>query len=170
MPNATAIAGVSPSHDTTVTSFWPSVAANPIGRIIGSFCNSIPIKINGIPISAMLFALPLAPFAALIYLLMKVFGTRYLLTRKSISSWSSLGQHLYKSVPLTEIAEIEINELGGQAFYRAADLICRAADGSILLRLGGIGHPKTARQIILETRQAALETAASLEVIQKRAK
>lgn len=170
MPNATAIAGVSPSHDTTVTSFWPSVAANPFGRIIGSLCDSIPVKINGIPISAILFALPLAPFAALIYLLMKAFGTRYHLTRKSVSSWSSMGQQLYKSVPLTEIADIQIQERGGQAFYRAADLVLLAADGSTLMRLGGISHPKTARQIILETRQAALETAASLEVIQKRAK
>ena len=170
MPNATAIAGVSPSHDTTITTFWPSVAANPLGRIIGSICNCIPIKINGIAISAILFALPLAPLAALIYLLMKVFGTRYVLTRKSLSSWSSTGQQLYKSIPLTDIDDIRINEQGGQAFYRAADLEIMATDGAILMKLGGLSHPKTARQIILETRQAALETAASLETIQKRAK
>lgn len=165
----TAIAGVSPSHDTTVTSFWPSVAANPAGRLIGTICNSIPIKINGIAISA-LFALPLAPLAALIYLWMKLFGKRYVLTRKSISSWSSMGQQLFKSVPLTEIAAVEVNEQGGQAFYRAADLELLAADGAVLLRMHGISHPRTARQIILETRQAALETAASLEAIRKRAK
>jgi hypothetical protein len=170
MPNATAIAGVSPSHDTTVTSFWPSIAANPLGRLIGSICNLIPLKINGVTISALLFALPLSPLAALIYLWMKVFGTRYVLTRKSISSWSSMGHQLYKSVPLSEIVEIEINEQGGQAFYRAADLELLAADGAVLLRMSGISHPKTARQIILETRQAEMETAASLETIQKRAK
>lgn len=170
MPNATAIAGVSPNRDTTVTSFWPSIAANPFGRMIGSICSLIPVKIDGITISALLFALPLSPFAALIYFWMKVFGTRYVLTRKSISSWSSMGNQLYKSVPLSEIAEIEINEQAGQAFYRAADLRMLAADGAVLLRMSGISHPKTARQIILETRQAELETASSLATIQKRSK
>ncbi|MDB4786873.1 MAG: hypothetical protein P8M30_13050 [Planctomycetaceae bacterium] len=168
MSNATAIAGVSPHKESVILSIWPSVGSTGIGRGIGLLCDCIPLRINGISVSAAIFALPLAPLAALIYLLLKAGGKKYTLTRKSIQCWSSIGQQLIKSVPLSEISEIRVEQQSGQAFYKAADIVLLGADGGIRMRVPGVTSPLTFQQNIQETQQAISETAASLEVIKKR--
>ncbi|MBD3675857.1 MAG: hypothetical protein HUJ26_20300 [Planctomycetaceae bacterium] len=168
MTNATAIAGVNPQKESVLLTVWPSVASTAVGRLIGILCDSIPVRINGVSISAIIFALPLAPLAALIYLLLKIGGKKYTLTRKSVQCWSTIGQQLVKSAPLADISEIQVVQRSGQAFYKAADLILIGADGGILMKLSGITSPLTFQQNIRETQQASAETAASLEVIKKR--
>jgi len=168
MPNATAIAGVSPQRETVIISVWPSISSTGLGRLIGALCNAIPLRINGISISAILFALPLAPLAALLYLLLKVVGKKYTVTRKSVQCWTSIGQQLIKSVPLGDISEVRIEQQTGQAFYKAADVILIGSDGGILMRIPAITSPISFQHNIQETQQAASETAASLEVIKKR--
>lgn len=168
MSNATAIAGVSPHKESVLLTIWPSVASTGIGRGIGILCDCIPIRINGISVSAAIFALPLAPLAALVYFLLKAGGKKFTLTRKSVQCWSTIGQQLIKSVPLTDISEVLLEQQSGQAFYKAADIVLMGADGGILMRIPGVTSPLTFQQNIHETKQAASETAASLEVIKKR--
>jgi len=168
MTNATAIAGVNPQKESVLLTVWPSVASTGLGRFIGVLCDSIPVKINGISISAMIFALPFAPLAALVYLLLKALGKKYTLTRKSVQCWSTIGQQLVKSVPLADVDEVQVVQQTGQGFYKAADILLIGADGGILMKIPGITSPLTFQQNIRETQQASAETAASLEVIKKR--
>lgn len=167
---STAIAGVSPQKDAAITTVWPSISATFFGRLIGSLCGCVPLKINGVPISCLLFGLPLAPLGALLYLGGKVAGPRYRLTRGTVQVWAALGNKLIKSVALSDIAEIRMTQQGGQEFFKAADMELISAEGGILLRMPGISYPEVFRQTIEETRQASMLTAASLETIRKRAK
>ena len=165
---STAIAGVSPHKEAVLMTLWPSIAATALGRMIGSLCGCIPLKINGIPISALIFGLPVAPLAALLYLGGKVAGEKYKLTRNSIQKWAASGEKMLKSVPLTDIAEIRVTQRSGQNFHKAADIILIGADGGILLKMEGMAYPESVRHNIDETRDAALQTASSLETIKKR--
>jgi hypothetical protein len=168
--STTAIAGVSPQREAVVTSVWPSVAATGLGRFIGILNDCIPVRINGIKLSVMLFALPMLPLALTIYLLQKVAGVRYRLTNKSIQQWSSLGSRMIKSVPLTSVDQIRIVKQNGQEFFHAGDIELVGADGGILMRMYGIPYPEGFKKNLQETQSAASQTAASLLTIQKRAK
>jgi hypothetical protein len=168
MPHTTAIAGVNSQRETVLTNVWPSVAANPLGRLIGRLNQCIPLKINGIAVSAMIFGLPLAPLGALIYLGSKLFGVRYTLTNRSIQVWSAAGGRLQKSIPLGEVGEIEFVQTPGQAFFKAADVQLLSSNGSLLLKLPGISYPEVFTRNLREAQQAAALTTAALETIKKR--
>jgi hypothetical protein len=73
-------------------------------------------------------------------------------------------------VNLSDIKQITIRELPGQAFYKAADLVCAGGDGKTLLRLEGVQRPAVFRQTILEARDARTSVAESLKTIQARTK
>lgn len=169
MSHTTAIAGVNSQKETILTNIWPSVAANPFGRMIGSLNNCIPLKLNGIPISALIFGLPLAPIGALIYLTSKVFGTRYTLTNRSLQVWTATGGSMIKSIPLGEISSIEFIQTSGQAFFKASDINLIGANGGVLLKMAGISYPDVFAQNLREAQQAAALTAAALDTIRKRA-
>lgn len=164
-----AISGVSAGVENTIETVYPSVAATGLGRFFGRLYNSIPLKINGIRLSQILFCLPTAPIPVLfLYLPMKVTGNRYTLTNRSVQIWSALGGRMIQQVPLTEIAEIEVSVLPGQEFYKAGDLLLLNARGDVVMQLDGVPHPERFRRIILDARNARLQSDESLAAIQSR--
>ena len=163
-----AISGVSSQMENVVMTVYPSIAAWGAGRIIGVLSDLIPLKLGSVKLSHLLIAPLLAPVAALLYFVQKVIGARYLLTNRSIQSWAAIGERMNGQVPLTEIERIDVERHAGQAFFHAGDLLIRNAAGDVLLRLEGVVRPDVFRQIILEARDARLQTEASLATIQKR--
>lgn len=169
MSNTTAIAGVSPSREAAITSIWPSIAAWAPGRAIGALNDCIPLRIDGVKISVILFALPLMPVALTLYFLMKIFGVRYRVTNRSVQCWKAFGSQLVQSIPLADIHEVYIEQRHGQAFFKASDIELIGADGGILMRMPGIPHADVFKKNLLEIQQSAAMTAASLQTIRGRA-
>jgi hypothetical protein len=163
----TAIAGVSASTETTVMEVFPSIACTGLGQGMGSVFESVPVRICGIKLSHV-FALLLSPVAALVYLLLKVSGERYVLTNRSLQTWSGLGTRRISQVPLEDIEDITVTQEPGQVFYRAGDIYLIGKTGQTLAKLGGIPYAPIFRQTILEARDARRQVVASLDTIRKR--
>ncbi|MCH7688766.1 MAG: hypothetical protein IH899_19145 [Planctomycetes bacterium] len=154
------------------------MAATGLGRALGNLYESIPLKINGIKLSHLLFPLPASPLALKIYILMKVCGQRYVLTNRSMQIWRCRlwrialldlsGDKLESEVPLTEVEEIMIHQSSGQVFYKASDLSLLAAGGTLLMQLDGIPYAEVFRRTILKARDARRQVQASLETIAAR--
>ncbi len=163
-----AISGVTAGVETEITTVFPSIASTGFGRFLGSLYESIPLRINGVKLSHLLFPLPTSPFALALYLLLKVAGRRYRLTNRSVQIWSMLGQRMYTQVALGDVKGIEVEQSPGQVFYKAADIVLVGADGGELLRLNGVQRAEVFRQTILEARDAQANVQASLSRIQAR--
>lgn len=163
-----AIAGVSAGADSELESVYPSIAATTLGRLIGVICDSIPLRIGGVKLSALLFALPLAPLALLPYFFMKLFGQRYIVTNRSVRIASTLGVRMFREIPLGEIDNIAVDVQSGQAFYHAGDLVLLKPSGDAIATLEGVSRPFRLRQIILDAREARRENDASLATINAR--
>jgi hypothetical protein len=162
-----AISGVSAGRETIIESVHPSVAATGLGQLIGRICDSIPIKIGGIKLSYLLFALPLAPLGAAMYFLVKPMG-QYILTNRSLQFRSTLGGQLKGQAGLLDIDNIAIRVQPGQQFYKAGDLEALNSRGEVILTLSGVPRPERFRQIILEARDARAQNDAALKTIQAR--
>jgi hypothetical protein len=163
-----AISGVTSSAEAAIASVYPSIAATGVGCGLGKLYNSIPVRIGGVKLSNLLFVLPTAPIAALIYLLQKAFGTRYLLTNRALQKWKSLGSERVASVNLADIGDVVIRQDPGQVFYRAADLYVVNKAGDRIMSLPGVPYADVFRQTILEARDARQQVAASLDTIRAR--
>ncbi len=162
-----AIAGVSPTSEARIMTEFPSVGASGIGRLIGSLMDSVPAKICGIKISYFIFGLPLAPLGALLFLV-RLLGVRYVLTNRSVQIWAALGTQRTSSVDLNEITTVEIEELPGQAFFRAADIKLKAANGQTLLRLSGVADAAAFCNVIQRAIQARRLVQSTLSTINAR--
>jgi len=163
-----AISGVSAISEATILTTYPSIASTGIGRLLGRLYDSIPLKICGIKLSHLLFVLPTAPIAALLYFVLKATGYRYVLTNRSVQKWAALGSRRESQVSLTDIDQVVVHEEPGQAFFRAADLYLLNKAGDRLMVLEGVPYPAILRQTILEARDARLQVTASLEAIRSR--
>jgi hypothetical protein len=106
----------------------------------------------------------------LLYGSAKLFGKRYVLTNRNLQVRQMIGVRTLGQASLNDIKQITIRELPGQAFYKAADLICAGADGKTILRLEGVQRPAVFRQTILEARDAKSQIEDSLKMIQARVK
>lgn len=160
-----AIAGVSASSEAVVMTEYPSLAAGLPGRLIGIICESLPAPF-GLPRISYLFALPLAPLGLLLYFLQKVFGDRYVLTNRAVQVWTARGQRKMKSVPLSEIDHVEVEQRSGQTFYNAADLRLVGLDGKTILRLSGLkdaGSFRNAIEQAVQARRRLQESVARIE-------
>lgn len=163
-----AIAGVSASDETEIRLKYPSIAATFPGTCIGKACECLPVKIWGVKISYMIFALPLAPIGVLIYALQKLGGDKYILTNRSVQRWSSLFPNCLKSVDLMDIDTIDIYQDSGQEFFNAANLALLDRKGDPLMLLPGLPSADIFREIVLKSRDARTETAASMATIAAR--
>lgn len=163
-----AISGVSAETENVVMSVWPSIAATGLGRLMGQLYESIPLKISGIKLSYLLFALPTVPWALLLYFHTKLFRNNYVLTNRSVQKWTVLGGRLVSQVSLADIGEIELDELPGQFFYNAADLVLIGNDGKPAMTLESVPCPDVFRETVLKARDARLQVAASLATIAAR--
>jgi len=163
-----AIAGVSAGLDREIETVYPSIASTGLGRLIGVICDCIPVRIGGVKLSAILFALPLAPIALVPYALLKLFGRRYVLTNRALRINSALGDRLYREIGLGEFENIGIETAAGQSFYHAGDLVLLKANGDAVETLSGIQRPERFRQILLDAREARLSNDAALATLTAR--
>ena len=170
MPNQKpqAISGVSASVENVIRIEYPSIASTGLGKMLGSLYNSMPLQLGTVKLSYLLFPLPTAPLGLIPYTLLKLAGQRYILTNRSMQKWASLGNRLLSQVALSQVAEVLVEQLPGQEFYKAADLELLAADGTPLMRLEGVKRAEVFRQSILEARDALLQVESSLATIQAR--
>ncbi|MDB5386243.1 MAG: hypothetical protein JWM11_1889 [Planctomycetaceae bacterium] len=165
-----AISGVSASSEAEVMTIYPSVACIGLARILAvALYEILPIKIFGVKLSYLLFVLPTAPLAILMYAMLKVFGHRYTITNRSVQKWKALGSHKVSQVSLTDITSVEVRVLAGQKFYKAGDLVLIGGKSNDeLMTIPGVPYPHIFRQTILEARDARQMTAASLATIKAR--
>ena|GEM_PF-297386 len=165
--SAQAIAGVSSTAESRIMTEFPSVGATSMGRLIGQLMESIPFSVLGIKLSYLLFGPLLAPVGLLIFLLNRL-GARYILTNRSVQIWSTMGSQRTSSVDLNEIADVELEHLPGQSFYRAADIRLKSANGQTLMRLPGVADAGAFRNAIQRTVQARRMVQSSLTTINAR--
>jgi hypothetical protein len=163
-----AISGVSAGVENVVMAVWPSICATGGGRALGRLLDSIPLKINGIKLSYLLFGIPAMLAALPMYFLRKLVGERYVLTNQAIERWKALGARRLGRVSLDDIETVAIVRQPGQAFYHAADLQLRDKSRKRLMVLAGVPRADVFRQTILKARDARRQVAASLAVIQAR--
>ncbi len=163
-----AIAGVSASSETEIRSKYPTVAATGPGQLLGNILELIPIRIWGIKISNVLFGLALAPIALAVYGFQKIFGDRYALTNRSVQRWKIIGSRMTRSVALTDVANVVVQQQPGQVFFRAADVYLMNAKGDPVMVLEGVAQADIFRQWILEARDARLTVEQSLKTIKAR--
>ena len=163
-----AISGVSPDHESVVEELYPSIAATSIGDLINRLLDSIPVRVWGMKVSNLLFGLPLAPLAALVYLSMKVVGVRYVLTNRAVKTVTAMGYRLVESVPLTQIATVNVDPDSRQTFYQSGDIRLVGSAGQTLGLLRGVPRPDRFCQVIQEMLDAKRQVAASLATINAR--
>ena len=163
------ISGVSAGTESLLESTCPSVAASPIGRLIGTLMDCIPISICNVKLSYVLFA-PIAIALGLPgYFLYKLTGDRYEVTNRSVRLRKIIGGQLRKQVALADVADVVVHQQPGQAFHRAGDIYLLDAKGEALLTLPGVVYPERLQHVILEAREARIRNDASLKAIQGRA-
>ena len=163
-----AISGVSPSHESVIEEVYPSIAATSAGEFIQGMLDSIPNRIWGMKISNLLFGLPLAPLAALMYLLMKVVGVRYVLTNRAVKTMNALGFQLRESAPISQIAQVSVDPDSRMSFYQTGDIRLTDAGGKTLLLLRGIPRPDRFAQVIQEACDARRQVESALTRIKAR--
>lgn len=163
-----AISGVSAGVESHLSTRYPSIAATYGGKLLGGLFESIPVKLGTVKLSHILFTLLFSPVGILLYAWQKVAGERFVLTTRSLQKWKMLGKHMLAEVPLNDIASIDVEQSGGQVFYKAGDLVICNAAGNVLMRLEGVVRPAVFRQSILETRDSRQQVEASLNTIQAR--
>jgi len=147
---------------------YPSISATDPGRLLGLLYDLIPIRVGATTLSRLIFTLPTAPLAILLYAVTKLIGSRYRLSNTSLQKWDSLGNRLKGQVDLGEIADVTVEQRNGQQFFSAADLIIQAADGKTLMRLDAVPHADVFRQTILKTSHARTLVQSSLDTIEAR--
>ena len=147
---------------------WPSVVATRVGRWMGLLLTAVPVRVGPAAASVWLFAVPLAPLAAGIYLWQKVFGVRYRLTTGRLVAETALGGKELDSADLREVATAAVRHRRHDRFFRTGDLILRDAAGHRRLTAYGIPHVENLRRSVLETRDAAASVAEAHAVIAAR--
>ena len=163
-----AIFGVTVGSENVIRITFPTVGSTGPGKALGQIFESIPLKINGIKLSYIIFS-PLYPLLAVIYLLQKVFGEKYVLTNRAVQKWKTIGSAMIEEIPLGDFEEITIVSQSGQKFYNAADMEFLAANGNLLFKIEGVGRPEVFYHTIMEARDARYSVEASLANIQARA-
>ena len=151
-----AIAGVAPPElgEVTIMTVWPTIAANPLGRLLGRLY-SIRLGLGNIltignilalltiPIALGLFAWGLAPFVS----------RRYRLTNRRLIVERGLAATDERSVLLSDFDAVQVDVLPGQGWYPAGDLIFRKGQVETF-RLSGVSRPETFKRTCLKAQQS----------------
>ncbi len=163
-----AISGVSPDHETVIEELYPSIAITPVGDFINRLLGSIPNRVWGLKVSNLLFGLLVAPLAATVYLWMKVFGSKYVVTNRVVKRVDSVGFRQRESVPLSQIVTATVDPDSRMEFYQTGDVRLSGAGGQSLLLLRGVPRPERFCQVIQEASDAKRLVANSLAQIKAR--
>lgn len=164
-----AISGVSTGPNEIMT-VYPSICAGGIGRLLGKLYECIPVRVPfvGPKISNLLFVLPTAPFALLLYALQKLSGNKYILTNESVEIWSFIGKKRSGTIALTDIADVQATQKSGQEFFHASDLELLSESGDTLLTLPGLPRAEVFGETILKAQTAKSSVDKSLAAIEAR--
>lgn len=157
------------SPERPIRVFYPSIGTRNVGRLMGRLLESLPARVGVAKVSHLLFALPLAPLGALLYVGLKAFGSRYRLTDRAVYVEPALGGEPSASIRLENVDAIVRRDRPGYVFYDAADLTLRSEDGTASLKLKAVVRPDAVASIIREARDAARQTAAAVAHVRKRA-
>lgn len=163
-----AISGVSSNYENILEELYPSIAMTGLGQFLNQLYESIPVKINGVKLSYLLFVLPTIPLALLAYFALKVGGSRYVVTNRAVKRMASLGYRQQQEVPLEQISQVLVDPDSRLYFFRTGDVRLVNAAGDTLDLLRGVPYPDRFVQVITEARDARKYVGASLAAINKR--
>ena len=146
------IAGVNPPElrEVTVMTVWPSVAAHPVGKLLGQwyawdqpgvyiFRPGHLVALLSIPVALVLYFMRVAPYI----------GTRYTLTNRRVIVQKGLKAVDGKSVDLDRFDAIRVEVQAGQSWYHAGNLVFTLNDEETF-RLEGVSRPESFRQACLK--------------------
>jgi len=162
------IAGVSSRSESVVMTEYPSIAAGILGQGLGNLYNCIPVKIFGLTVSHLLFALPTIPMAILLYFVQKVTGEYFVLTNRSVQIWAARSGQRKATVDLAKIDEVEVVQAPGQVFYKAGDILLRNAAGEIIERLDGVPDAPSFCNAIRRTAESRRMVQSAMATIEAR--
>jgi hypothetical protein len=163
-----AIAGVSPGSESVIEELYPSIAATWLGQLLNALYESIPVGVGNIKLSHLIFVPLTWPFALLGYLLMKVGGSRYVVTNRSVKRRAAVGMRLFEEVPLANVDRVTVDPDSRLAFFRTGDVRLSGAAGETLLLMRGVPYPDRFCQVILEAREARQQVEAALATLKSR--
>lgn len=147
---------------------YPSIASLGLGRALGALYESVPLRLGSVKLSHLIFVLPAAPIALVLYLGLKAAGPRYVLTTRRLRLVKGPSARPGADVPLDEIGRVEVVASFGQRFYKAGQLVVRDHHGTERLRLHGVVRPEMFRRTILDARDALTRTDAARRTIDAR--
>lgn len=173
------IAGVSANRETEIEAVYPSIVSGVIGTLIGSLMGIASTVPSGKGLSKPVFLAirlglsvalggALLPLGLLGYILHKLTGKYYSLTNRSIQERGIIGSAMTQQLALSEIQDIEITKGAGYDFFVAGDVNLLNAQGATLMTLKAIPNPARLAQIVIDARDARLQSDASLAQIEAR--
>lgn len=163
------ISGVSANRETEIEVIYPGVAGGAIGKLVGVImggANSLPFTPLRLA-ACVVVGTAMVPLALAGYFL-KLLGSCFVLTNRSVFARSILTARKGTTVALSDIASVGISRGAGYEFHRVGDVELLGAQGNVLLTIPAIAYPERLKQIILDARAARQEADASLAVIQRR--
>ena len=164
------IAGVAPQGETQVEYVFPGVACNGLGRLIGTAMgaagSSGPAPLNILPL--LIVGGILWPLGLVLYAWVKIFGSKYVVTNRSVQQFPVLGSALQKRVNHSDVANVRVAVQDGYEFHRVGDVQLLGANGDVLFSIPAVQYPDRLARLILELRDAQSYAAASLKQIQAR--
>jgi hypothetical protein len=163
------IPGVIPSELSEVTCkvVWPTIGSTRLGRFVGQLAANTAgfgkfftlgklMAIATIPLTLVVFAWQLMPFVA----------RRYTLTNRRIIVRKGLMAVDGQWISLDDFETIDVEELPGQLWLHAGDLVFRHGDREVM-RLPGVPRPEAFRHVCLTARTASVSIR---NVLQQQAK
>ncbi len=164
------IAGVSASHEADIEAVYPSIARGLLGQLIGIIMGTvyaaIPVNIIRFPLMVVVGA-AMIPFALLGYAL-RLLGTCFIITNRSVQEQTILGKTLVKQLALSEIDNIEIEVKSSYVFHHVGDVNLLNAQGQVLMSIPAIANPERLRQILFDARNARVQSDQALATINRR--
>jgi hypothetical protein len=155
------IAGVVPTEfrEATIMTVWPTLAAWPIGRTLGSLY-SIRVGIGNVLTIGNLIAALSIPLAIGLFFLSLAPGIcrRYTLTNRRVIVRKGLTAVDERWVSLDNFDQIDVQILPGQQWFRAGEMIFRKGKLETF-RLSGVSRPETFRQTCLKAQLAHTQVA-----------
>ena len=145
----------SQTEESTLTTVWPTIAATRLGRLAGRlagvriglgrfFTLGKLLAVATIPLSLAVFGWQLLPMVA----------RRYRLTDRRILVEKGLTAVPDRWIGWDEFDQIRVEELSGQAWLRAGEVVFLGGDREVF-RLSGVSRPEVFRRLLLQT-QASL--------------
>jgi hypothetical protein len=162
-----AISGVSSTYENVIEDVYPSIASTGLGQLLNTLYESIP-GVGEVKLSYLLFVPPTLPLALLAYFLIKIGGSKYVVTNRAVKVTTFLGGRTQEEAPLAQIEQVTVDPDSRLAFFRSGDVRLTNAAGDTLLLLRGVQYPDRLVQVIVETRDARKQVEASLATIRAR--